>query len=443
MGAHACGIHVRGESQDSVVAALSRLVREAALVSRPAKGWVSVYDSSSEMALAEASRVAAGLSQALGRVTIHLHLFDGDIVNYVLFDNGRPMDAFDSNPGYFGSTSKTEMRATKGNPSLLTKYCVQGVSPQRLSLLFSRGRARQPAGEEERLRELALALGIAPTRAETRYSDVIVRGTPKCVRVVSAEGLREASLRKAAARGDLPRIRSLLSKGVTGPARDARGRTAIDAAVERGQRAALAPLLERGADQQALNSGLWGAAARSDLAAVRLLLKHGADANSVDERGATPLYRAVFNPKANRRVVQEILGAGARVNERLDVEFMARRDRGRAALHYAASVAPLDVVAQLVDRGAKLDVQDAKGTTPLMIAANLGRADIVEYLMEQGARTSTRDSLGLTALDLARLATKSPASKVRAGARVIMRVLSPRDSGTSKTSRRRANRRRS
>lgn len=109
---------------------------------------------------------------------------------------------------------------------------------------------------------------------------------------------------------------------------------------------------------------LMGAARSSNLAAVRFMLSHGAQAALADKRGYTALHWAVAQPTSNPS------------NE-------------------------LNCVRVLIDAGADVNARNEEGITPLMNAAWFGCRDSVRELLRRGADASLRDSKGRSALDLA------------------------------------------
>jgi hypothetical protein len=164
-----------------------------------------------------------------------------------------------------------------------------------------------------------------------------------------------------------------------------RWRLPLFAAIEEDNLKAVRFLLRERVDQDVLNGALRRAVVHhGNLAAIRLLLRHGADVNSVDKDGATPLFRAVYNPNASPRVVTTLLNAGARVNDVFDVKFRVppRQHRRETALHYAASVSPPEVVKLLLDKGAEANVSNKEGISPLMVAAKNGRAEVAKLLVD-------------------------------------------------------------
>lgn len=140
---------------------------------------------------------------------------------------------------------------------------------------------------------------------------------------------------------------------------------------------------------------------------IRILLVHGADQSLRNERGRTPLYKAVMWGRAGR--ARELLdyggdmeaidhegwsvlfGAVLKGNVELTEELckrgagVDRRDRsGQTTLHYSVSQNRREVVEVLVAAGADVNLL-SKGETPLCRAVSKGSLDLVKYLIEHGA----------------------------------------------------------
>jgi hypothetical protein len=122
---------------------------------------------------------------------------------------------------------------------------------------------------------------------------------------------------------------------------------------------------------------LHAAIEEGDLASARVLLRGGAEPDVLD--GA--LLRAVVHPGA-ARAVRLLLRHGADVN--------AHDARHWTALHYAASVGPLDVVKLLLASGADAHAADSQGLTPVLVAAGLGRGDVARLLGAKAPRRRRR-----------------------------------------------------
>src|SRR5262245_20865479 len=108
---------------------------------------------------------------------------------------------------------------------------------------------------------------------------------------------------KAAKHGDIPRITELLeTDGSLIEARDKDGSTPLHCAIWKGHQAAVALLLEAGADVNAHNENdHWGttplhAAAHANQSAIaQLLIDRGANLNARDREGRTPLFHTTFH----------------------------------------------------------------------------------------------------------------------------------------------------
>ncbi|CCM04321.1 uncharacterized protein FIBRA_06492 [Fibroporia radiculosa] len=74
---------------------------------------------------------------------------------------------------------------------------------------------------------------------------------------------------------------------------------------------------------------------------------------------------------------------------------------GRAPLHWAASSGAIDVVRDLLDRKAEVNLGDTNGWTPLHIAASAGSEDVVRELVGAGADVNARNDKGITPLHYA------------------------------------------
>ena len=168
---------------------------------------------------------------------------------------------------------------------------------------------------------------------------------------------------------------------------------------------------DRGGDM-ALTTGatpLYRAARAGDVAAVKLLLEHGADANLPNRYGDTPVMAAAglgaskvdtrgkyITEKEAVETIDLLVAAGANVN--------ARDMRGDTALHGAAAWGRDDVVRCLALHHADLTAKDERGMTPfdsaMGRAIRLGRgtpdvypqtAALIKQLISSRLTTSTKE----------------------------------------------------
>ena len=123
------------------------------------------------------------------------------------------------------------------------------------------------------------------------------------------------------------------------------------------------------------------AAKTGDVAAMQLLLDHGADPHATTKDGVTALMAAAglgwrygqsqVPESDSLKAVQFCLEHGADVN--------AVNVTGETALHGAASHGANDIIRLLAERGAKLDVKDKRNRTPLEIAEGGRERGAVAY----------------------------------------------------------------
>jgi hemoglobin len=142
---------------------------------------------------------------------------------------------------------------------------------------------------------------------------------------------------------------------------------------------------------------LHGAAAAGSVQVVAMLLRLGADPNSMDAEGHAPLYWVANARKggAGEQVVRTLAAAGATVNAAGGVTRAT-------ALHMAARRGNVAVAAALLDCGADIEARDRRGDTPLRRAVNCEQAAVAAFLLARGADRHSQGSQGLTPLLAAR-----------------------------------------
>jgi ankyrin repeat protein len=214
--------------------------------------------------------------------------------------------------------------------------------------------------------------------------------------------LKDAALIDAAEAGTFDDVRKLVDAGgdVNEVSRDRRRLSPLRAAVRRRDREMAAFLLDRGAalnDHDPLRDPiLFDAACQSYSAAVtELLLHRGADPNSTDRDGCTPLYNVAASYWAD--VMETLIRGGADVNVRIP--------DGTTPLHHASArnTDPESrAIRILVKHGAKINAQDHLGSTPLHAAIDRTLPTAAMTLLDLGADPMIRDREGRTPLQLVR-----------------------------------------
>ncbi len=157
------------------------------------------------------------------------------------------------------------------------------------------------------------------------------------------------------------------------------------------------------------------AAAALRLKAAKLLLEGGADVNSENRRGATPLHYVcdprpmsggTWHPETQADLIELLVQHGVNLQH---------VDRGGAsALHRAVRARSPAAVRQLLKAGARVDVRLKKGgSTPLHLAVQSTGAggtagaiaeqlEIIGLLRKYGADCGAKDANGRSVLDWAR-----------------------------------------
>ena len=152
--------------------------------------------------------------------------------------------------------------------------------------------------------------------------------------------------------------------------------------------ACLATALEAGSDATVADAARLG-----DAAAVKALLRNGADVNAAQGDGMTALHWAA--QKGDTELVAMLLSAGASVRA-------TTRLGGYTPMHLASQAGHPRVVAALLAAGSPADGRTATGASPLMLAARSGSVDTATRLIENGADINAKESTyGQTALMVA------------------------------------------
>ncbi|KAH8803357.1 hypothetical protein F5884DRAFT_847191 [Xylogone sp. PMI_703] len=179
-----------------------------------------------------------------------------------------------------------------------------------------------------------------------------------------------------------------------------------------GHEALVKVLLKRGADIESKDfdgkTPLLRAAIEGDKTVVELLLKNGANIESKDSSGKTPLSWAVT--WGYETIVELLLKNGADIESKdSDVEILLKNganieskdSSGKTPLSRAAIKGHEMVVELLLKNGANIESKDSDGDTPLSWATIEGYETVLEILLENGANIESKDSNGLTPLSFA------------------------------------------
>ena len=155
---------------------------------------------------------------------------------------------------------------------------------------------------------------------------------------------------------------------------------------------------------------------------VRVLIAAGADIDTKDEDGCSPLHYST-----TPEVVKVLVRAGAGVDVTDDdgrtclmlaasnghtetvrylvglpeVDVNHCNSKNETALHYAAKKGHPEAVRVLIDAGADIDTKNRHGHSPLHLASHSGALEVVKMLVRAGAGVNVTDDNGRTCLILA------------------------------------------
>ncbi|MEO8050616.1 MAG: ankyrin repeat domain-containing protein [Acidobacteriota bacterium] len=165
-------------------------------------------------------------------------------------------------------------------------------------------------------------------------------------------------------------------------------------AVERGDKQAVASLLEKHADVNATQgdgaTALHWATYLNDAPTTAALLAAGANVNARNDLGVTPL--ALAAEQGGAAVIELLLKAGAKPND--PTNFV---NTGEPPLMHAARSGSVDAVKVLIKAGADVNAkEDWNGQTALMWAAAEGHERVVETLLDSGADLKATSNAGTT-----------------------------------------------
>ncbi|RDW66050.1 hypothetical protein BP6252_09685 [Coleophoma cylindrospora] len=154
-------------------------------------------------------------------------------------------------------------------------------------------------------------------------------------------------------------------------------------------------LLEKGAEVDSKdNSGqtpMSWAAIKGYEAVVKLLLEKGAEVDSKDNNSQTSMSWAAIN--GNQAVVKLLLEKGAEVD--------SKDKNSQTPMSWAAMGGHEAVVKLLLEKGAEVDSKDKNGQTPMSWTARKGHGAVVKLLLEKGAEVDSKDNSGQTPMSWA------------------------------------------
>ncbi|XP_064577985.1 uveal autoantigen with coiled-coil domains and ankyrin repeats isoform X4 [Zonotrichia leucophrys gambelii] len=196
-------------------------------------------------------------------------------------------------------------------------------------------------------------------------------------------------LMKAAERGDVEKVSSILSKkGVSPTKLDVEGRSAFHVVASKGNLDCLNTILVHGVDITATDAAgrnaLHLAAKYGHALCLQKLLQYNCPTENVDLQGRTALHDAAMSDCSAS--IQLLCDHGAAVN--------SKDGDGRTPLVLATQMCRPAVCQLLIDRGADVNARDKQSRTALMLGCEYGCKDAVEVLLRNGADVGLTDGLG-------------------------------------------------
>ncbi len=189
-------------------------------------------------------------------------------------------------------------------------------------------------------------------------------------------------------------------------------------------------LLQAGVSIEGNSDLMYIAASRGHLATMAILLEYGASANMANENNnSSPLHGAVSMMTRNesncrnrllwrdgdtlgRQCVQFLLNNGADINK--------NDAKGQPPLILAAFHGHIECIRELIENGCKINMQDRSGNTALHWAVRLSSPELVQMLLDADAEPDLMSDSGSTALHVA---ITLPASQNEANSLAIVKQL--------------------
>jgi len=140
-------------------------------------------------------------------------------------------------------------------------------------------------------------------------------------------------------------------------------------------------------------SALDHAVSASDVAALRFLVRNGANLHTKNDYGQTPVHAAMISFDSELGLV-EVLELFLGDKTCLD----STDNRGHSALHQVAAKGYSRAVSVILAHGGQPNLATRHGDTPLHLAANLGHIAVMQQLLRAGADPNAANVLGKTPL---------------------------------------------
>lgn len=322
----------------------------------------------------------------------------GHVVSEVLFEERQRKNSIDSSKSGSGSEQTAHSRGaevdafTRKHRTALHIAASNGCAD--LTDLLLRNGATADVPDDHGMRPLHFAATSSVSHA---LEELLFHGAD--LAAVDQEG--RSPLHCAVQEGTVDAMWRLLKHNADTEAVDGRGCTALHTLIQHvrsNARFFLLLLLDHGANPNSVDNRrmtpLHQAAMLGLTSIVELLVHNGADVNTVDYRDMTPLQRAVLDSESE--TVRMLLDLGSDPN--------VPDDEGDTAIIAAILVDNVEILQCLLQRDGQgsskyavdINVRNNSGSTPLLLAAR--RHSMIQQLVEHGADVSACDDDGFTIL---------------------------------------------
>ena len=378
------------------------------------------------------ARVQGHPSKMLGCIALLLAGANTQLIN----DDGRTAPQWAEVQGQPTTAELIRQHAVPPKPAAAAP-AAPPVSSLPIEILKSAGR-----GELQKVVKWLGNGGLADALISVSTDD----GCPSCSRTPTV-----ALLHATATGGQLEMARELLERGASVDLPGSDGITALMEAAYHGHLSIVLVLLQHSANPDLQNhhgyTAMANAAYQGHEACVKALLRAKANTELLDEDGHTPLQHAeakghmataelirqhvapqqqtatspaapldagesavmsspaslpfeIYN-SANRGQLQKVarwLRKGGTVDELCPVRTEDGRTTTSALLHAAVTGGQLEMVRELLERGASVDLPSGLGRTAFMEAAHRGHLPILRFLLQRSTNPNLQDSDGSTTL---------------------------------------------
>jgi ankyrin repeat protein len=209
--------------------------------------------------------------------------------------------------------------------------------------------------------------------------------------VDARDDIEGTPLMAAAAYRHLDVLELLLGKGANVNAKNSEGRSALSFALESKGQSGMGMKVDEA-------KTLWESGNNANVRVIKSLVNHGADINTRDNTGKTPLMSAarfmdLYCEMDRIGMLKYLVKNGAEVD--------VSDDQGNSVLMHHIAYNFGETVPTLLEMGATVNTANRDGESPLHLAVKREDDRTIERLLASGAQVTIKDSAGKTPLDVA------------------------------------------